>query len=140
MTLTLKIDPMLEQRLREQAARRGVKPDSYAVSAIEEKVRLDSKVPAPRSRRESELLKEINVGLPEKTWVRYDHLIEKRRAETLTSDEHRELIRLTNSVEEDHAHRMTLLVELARLRNVPLETTMSQLGIQPRRRRSAPDE
>jgi hypothetical protein len=136
MTLTLKINPTLEQRLQKQAAKRGVKPDSYAVTAIEEKLRLDRTIPAPLSHEESELLAQINSGLPAETWERYDRLIAKRRAETLTSTEYRELVRLTNTVETDHARRMELLMKLARLRNVPLEAVMKQLGLKPRRHRN----
>lgn len=132
MTLTLKIDPTLEQRLREQAAKRGVNPDSYAVAAIEEKLLLDSRLPAPITHEESELLTRINFGLPEETWERYDQLIEKRRAEKLTTEEHRELMRITNAIEEDHARRLGLVVQLARLRHVPLEALIEQLGVKPR--------
>jgi hypothetical protein len=132
MTLTLKIDPTLEQRLREQAAKRGVNPDSYAVAAIEEKLLLDSRLPAPITHEESELLTRINFGLPEETWERYDQLTEKRRAEKLTTEEHRELMRITNAIEEDHARRLGLVVQLARLRHVPLEALIEQLGVKPR--------
>lgn len=135
MTLTLKLDPTLEQRLREQAARRGLQPDSYAVAAIEERLKLDSRPPSRLSHEESKLLSQINVGLPEETWSRYDQLIARRRAQTLSPDQHGELMQITNTIEEDHARRIDLLVKLARLRNVPLESLMRELGIGPRRRR-----
>ena len=133
VTLTLKIDPTLEQRLREEAARRGINPDSYAVAAIEERVRLDSRQSAPLNHTESGLLSQINKGLPEETWSRYERLIDKRRANALTPEEHAELLRLTNAVEEDHARGVELLVKLASLRNIPLETLMFQrmIGIPP---------
>lgn len=134
MTLTLKIDQTLEQRLRKQAARRGVKPNSYAVAAIQERVRRDSRPTGPMNREESKLLSQINAGLPDKTWDRYDELVARRHAQSLTNGEHRELMRITNTVEKDHARRMGLLVKLARLRNVPLESLMRQMGIGPRRR------
>jgi hypothetical protein len=132
MTLNLKIDPGLEQRLREQAARRGVDADSYAVAAIEEKLQVDGRPSSQLSREESDLLLQINAGLPEKIWVRYDELIAKLRAQTLTDQEHEEFMRLTDVVEEDHAERIRLLGRLAKLRDVPLESLMCQLGIGPR--------
>jgi len=133
MTLNLKIDPALEQRLREQAARRGVDADSYAVAAIKEKLQIDARPSPQLSHDESELLLQINEGLPEKTWVRYDELIAKLRAQTLTDLEHEELMRLTDVIEEDHAERIRLLGRLAKLRDVPLESLMRQLGIGPRK-------
>lgn len=132
MTLTLKLDPALEQRLRKQAAKRGVAPDSYALLAIQDRLQLDSRGPASLRPAESKLLTQINRGLPESLWDRYDALIARRRAETLTRAELRELIAITNKVEVDHARRTGLLVKLAKLRGVQLEDLMNQLGIKPR--------
>jgi hypothetical protein len=109
-----------------------VPPDSYAVAAIEETVQRDSR-PSPRlSGEESELLSQINSGLPEETWVQYDRLVERRRKQTLSAQEYEQLLQLTNAVEEDHARRIGLLGKLATIRNVPLEALMHELGIGPR--------
>lgn len=132
MTLTLKINHRLERRLREEAARRGVEPNSLAVAAIEENLRWGGSG-SRLSRQESKLLTQINAGLAEELWERYDRLVSKRRAQTLTPQEHRELMQLTNTIEEDNAHRIRLLAQLARLRNVPLPSVMRELGIRPRR-------
>ena len=137
MTLNLNIDPTLERRLREQAARRGVEPDSYAVAAIEEKLQLDARPSSRLTEQESDLLSQINTGLAEETWLRFDQLVAKRKNESLTSQEHEELMRLTNSIEEDHARRIGLLGKLAMVRNVPLETLMRDLGIGPRHQGAA---
>lgn len=137
MTLNLNIEPGLEQRLREQAARRGLAPDSYAVAAIEEKLQLDSRPSRRLTHVESELLSQINAGLPEETWMRYDQLVEKRRSESLTPQEYDELMQLTNTVEEDHARRIGLLEKLAKIRDVLLEALMQELGIGPRRHGAA---
>jgi len=45
-----------------------------------------------------------------------------------------ELMRLTTEIEQDHARRISLLVERSRLRNVSLEALIRELGIGPRRR------
>jgi hypothetical protein len=137
MTLNLKIGPALEQRLREQAARRGLDADSYAVAAIEEKLQFDARPSPQLSHEESEILKQMGVGLPEQTWARYDELVAKRRAETLTHQEYEELMRLTNTVEEDHAKRIELLVKLSKIRSVPLKALMGELGIGSRQRGAA---
>jgi hypothetical protein len=84
-------------------------------------------------KKESELLLKINAGLPEATWRRQGVLDEKRRQETLTSAEHRELIALNDEIEEYGAWRIGYLAELARLRQTTLDDVMRTLGIGPRR-------
>ena len=79
------------------------------------------------------MLQKINQGLPEATWQEYQFLIAKRRAESLTPEEHTRLIALSDTIEEAHVERMTLLAELARRRQTPLKMLMGQLGIKPRK-------
>lgn len=83
------------------------------------------------SHEESALLLKINQGVPAETQRRYDVLIAKRRANTLTPEEYEELLRLTDEIEQFDATRMTYMVELARLRNMPLPALMNELGIAP---------
>ncbi len=78
---------------------------------------------------EAELLLEINRGVPPYVQKHYDELIVKRRGETLTPDEHNELLRLTHEVENVEAHRMKYLAELARLRRTSLTSLMEDLGV-----------
>ena len=80
--------------------------------------------------RESELLLRINQGLPDDAW-RYRDLIFRRRAGTLSSEEHEELLRLTDRAEVLEADRLAHLAELARLRHTSLSCLMEALGIQP---------
>jgi hypothetical protein len=80
---------------------------------------------------EAELLHQINRGLPEATQHRYDELRAKRHAETLTPEEHQELLSLVDSVEQADADRLQHLIELSQLRQVPLPNLMHQLGIHP---------
>jgi hypothetical protein len=135
MTLTLKIDPTLEQRLRQHAARRGLEPDSYAVAAIEEQLRRDRFEPPHLSHEESELLQQINLGFDGETWNRYDSLIAKREERTLTATELDELKGLTEQLEKNNLRRIEALVKLARMRNTNLEALMDQLQIKPHERR-----
>lgn len=81
--------------------------------------------------RESELLAEINRGLPRELREPFAQLVEKRDARTLTPGEHVELIRLSDKVEEFQAHRLQLLADLAQLRGVTLDQLLKDLGIAP---------
>ena len=80
---------------------------------------------------ESELLLKINQGIPPDMQRRYDELIEKRDARTLTSAEYEELLQLTDQVELLDAKRVEYLLELARLRKQPLAMLMNELGLTP---------
>jgi len=83
------------------------------------------------SAKESELLMKINQGLPAEVQMRLNALADKRRAGTLTSEEHRELLGLVNQLENAEAKRVEALGELARLRGVSVTALMQSLGIRP---------
>jgi hypothetical protein len=80
---------------------------------------------------ETELILKINQGAPSELQVRYDELVAKRRAETLTPDEHAELLRLTEQMEGLELQRVECLAALARLRQTSLTAVMDALGIRP---------
>ena len=80
---------------------------------------------------ESELLLKINQGIPRELQSRFNKLIAKRQALTLSEAEQAELIRLTDQIEQLDAERIESLAELARLRNQSLTDVMQDLGIQP---------
>ena len=82
----------------------------------------------PRS--ESELLLKINQGLPEKLKRRYEELIEKRRAETLSQKEYNELLRMTLEAEKFEAQRVECLAQLAKIRKTTLSDLIKSLGLQ----------
>ena len=79
---------------------------------------------------EAELLQKINQGIPSDTQKNYDELIAKRQDETLTPEEHRKLLHLTEHIEKLQAQRLEYLGELARLRKTSLTALMENLGIQ----------
>jgi hypothetical protein len=135
MTLNLKIDPALERRLREQAASRGIRPDSYAVAAIQEQLRRDGFEPPQLSEDESTLLQEIASGFSNEVWNRFDALTAKRQRGTLTRDELEELTGLSDQLEEQNVRRIETLLRLASLRNTSLEALMDELQIKPHARR-----
>ena len=82
------------------------------------------------SRREAELLKQINLGIAPTTWQRYDVLKAKRQAATLTDPEHTELIAIGNQIEEANARRIAALTELATMYGTSLKKVMDRFGIQ----------
>jgi len=82
------------------------------------------------SQEESELLIKINQGLPIAVRTRFAQLNEKRRADTLSEEEHAELLGLIDQIEAHDVERVKNLGKLAQLRNIPVRTLMKQLGIQ----------
>ncbi|HYW19495.1 MAG TPA: STAS/SEC14 domain-containing protein [Nodularia sp. (in: cyanobacteria)] len=80
--------------------------------------------------QESELLLKINQGISVEIQNYYNDLIAKRDIETLTDEEHRELLSLTEQIEKQQAQRIEYLVELANLRGISLNALMESLGIQ----------
>lgn len=130
MTLILDMAPEMEAQVREKAAREGLEPERYVLGAVEELLGQQGQASEPHlNRAESELLQQINEGLPADTWREYRMLIAKRDAETLTEEEYQALIRLTDTVEIAHARRIGHLVELANLRETTLDELMDALGI-----------
>lgn len=83
------------------------------------------------SPRESKLIARINRGLPEEFSKRSVQLRRRLKKNVLTDDERQELIDLTNEAESRDADRAAALLELAKLRRVPLRTLMKQMGIEP---------
>jgi len=78
---------------------------------------------------ESDLLIKINQGVSTDLKLRYDILIAKRQAETLSNDEHSELLQLTKEIEGIEARRVEYLSQLAQLRQTTLSSLMQNLGI-----------
>jgi hypothetical protein len=81
------------------------------------------------SHDETELLQAINQGIPPEVQQRYAALVARRRAGTLTPEEHGELLRLGDEIEVMDGQRAEHLAKLARLRGVSLEEVMATLGI-----------
>ncbi len=87
---------------------------------------------APRlSLSEPELLLKINSLIPDKLQERFNELIAKQQALTLTDADLSELIKVTDEIEHLDALRIGYLAELARQRQRSLIEVMQNLGIQP---------
>jgi len=90
-----------------------------------------SRHPAGLSPDESALLKKINKPFPQKKMNRFLVLDEKRQAEALSPEEHKELLSLVRQLEKYDAQRINWIGHLAVLRDVPLDHVMEQLGLNP---------
>jgi hypothetical protein len=80
---------------------------------------------------ENTLLQKIAETLPTAVQQRYNELRARLQAETLTSEEHQELLTLIDVVEQFDADRLQHLVALAQLRQITLPELLSQLKISP---------
>ncbi len=83
------------------------------------------------SQSETALLLQINQGLPIELQRRFDELVAKRQAEVITLDELRELVQITDQIEQRDVQRLAALDDLARLRRMSLSELMDAIGIQP---------
>ena len=81
------------------------------------------------AQEETALLGHINAPLALDLQRRFDELIARRQAETITSDELQELIQITNQIEHHDTQRLAALADLARLRQMTLPALMDLLGI-----------
>ena len=79
---------------------------------------------------ETDLLLEINQGIPAQVHDRYEVLLEKRDDETLAEDNYRELLDLSNQIEGFGVKRIEALAKLATFRQVSPPKIMDDLGIQ----------
>jgi hypothetical protein len=124
VSLTIELTRDEEQRLREVAARRG----RSAEAMLEAVARLQiAKEPAVS--REDELQMLLSDGLPVEFWERFNALNAKRRAESLTEEEHSELLVLLQTLERWNVKRLEIAAELATLRGVSLRDLLKQQGL-----------
>jgi hypothetical protein len=96
---------------------------SAQVAAIYQERRSDA------ATTEALLLSVVHQSLPKPTQQRWDELLEKRDAASLSASEYEELLQLTDEVEDLNVQRMTALSQLAQARGVDLRTMMRQLNL-----------
>jgi hypothetical protein len=84
------------------------------------------------SARETELFEHINRGFDAATTERYRALIRRRKRGTLTEEERREHMALSDLAENIAADRLLAVAELAELRGIPAQEMLRQLGIPSR--------
>lgn len=126
---TIQIEANLSARELMRAVEQLSQPELE--SFVAEVLELRSRRVAPcLSPAEAELLRTINQGLSGEFRQRFDELKARRQAESLTPEEHAELLRLTDQLERQEAERLQALVDLAQLRKTSLRKLMDELGIQ----------
>jgi len=106
----------LEARVRQMIAQRRA-PSSQAQ--------------LPAQHEEARLLLAIKEAPSEMAQRRFDDLMVKRMAETLTPEEHGELVELTTRREAIWARRLAAAAELARLRGISLEAIENEFQMVP---------
>src|SRR6188474_808619 len=119
--MTITITPETEERLRQRAAEEGVDLNTLANSLLSAALlenaedrntglsgQGNARPPASPSLppAEAALLQEINQGLSQVAWDQYHALVKKRRAGTLTPEEHETLIALSDEIEEANTRRI----------------------------------
>jgi hypothetical protein len=129
MALTLDVTTELEHQILREARRKGLDAKGFILGLLRDY--LASEASSRSQRGENELLEEINRGFPVEHWERYGELVEKLRGETLTSEEHAEMLSMIRIREEANVHRIQCLAELAKRRKVPMRVLMEQMGIEP---------
>ena len=125
MSLTLTLPHHAEAQLRELAQQQGVSAEDYAAQLLESFAQRRELQEAS----ESQLLQRLGFGFTEREWERYRQLVELRREANLDAAEQRELLSLSEQLEQANAKRMGVLAELAKRRQAPLETLMQEVGI-----------
>ncbi len=123
MSLTLNLEPNLEQRLRLEAEQHGLPLETWLAQELEQRFQV--------SPSEATLLQRITTGLPENFWLRYRALMQQRDAENLEPAEQLELITMSDQTEELTLQRTEALLELAKRRNTTIDALQVQFGLQP---------
>lgn len=86
------------------------------------------------SAKERDLLQIINGGFSPEEQERWDELVVKLEDRTLTRAERKELIRMTEEVEQFAVERLEALIQLAKLRKTTVDNLMDEMGLRPRDR------
>ena len=131
MSIVVQVNPSVEHRLREKAVKKGVGINQFISQFLENTFGYDTAKPASVSEQEAKLLQQVNLDIPSEKWALYLNLKQKRQKKTLSTSEHHELLNLINAVESANARRISVLAELAQLRNVSIRVLMEQLGLTP---------
>jgi hypothetical protein len=131
MTITIDLPATIEAQFRLEAAQNGVGLDNYLANVLKKVARTRAKRATKPLYDETALLKKINLAISTEEWAAYRKLVKLRQAETLTAQEHEQLILLGDKIEQANAQRLKYLLELAKLRGVALDKLIVTLGITP---------
>ena len=79
----------------------------------------------------SKLLKQINTGLLSTKQTRFEYLVARRDARTITELEFEELFKLTHDIEKNDVIRLKRIAKLADLKRMTLPEVVSFYNLQP---------
>src|SRR5947208_1754456 len=113
--LTVVLQPEIEARFRDDAAKAGLAPEQLAAQRLQE----------------ADLLWRIKTATPSQETRELHSLLRRRRAGTLSASQERRLRTMLDERENKSAQRLKDLADLARLRSTPVRQLMDQLGIHP---------
>lgn len=82
------------------------------------------------SKEETELLAQINDGIPAEILERFQSLRKKQKASTLNQEEQLELSNLVDQIESMEAKRLESMIALASVWNISINQLRERLGIQ----------
>lgn len=129
----IRVDPDLAQAFNSAPEREQERVKLAMRSALKLVPPAPTKKASALSRKESELLQQINAGLSSRQRSRMAELTDKMEFEAITDAEHKELLRLTRQMERKWAEQLRAVAALAKLRKVSLDEMLRQLGKQPGR-------
>lgn len=78
------------------------------------------------------ILLEINRGFSEAWWTNYRSLVEKRNEGRIAPDELRELVALTDTIEEVNVQRMSCFASTSKMLGLPLDELMTKAALSPK--------
>ena len=87
------------------------------------------KTPIDISEQEKKVLTKVNAPFSRKKQIRFHYLIAKRDLHTLTEEEYRELLSLTQAFEKYELRRLKLLTKLADIKKITLPEVIDYYNI-----------
>lgn len=129
MSLTIQLPVTTEHHLRENATREGMSLERYISQLLTATSVSISDKKKKKALSERELLKHVQLDIQEEDLREFYRLKELFQLGKISEQEREVLIQLNELFEIAHAKRMKYVLELANLRKVSLEKTMTDLGI-----------
>ena len=129
MSLILQINPSLEDRVRQNASRKGVDLNQFIVQFLESNFPEEKPKTKAVSKREALLLQKIDSSIPIEIWERYHILRAKRQEENINPSEIEEYTAINQQIEAANVKRLASLIELAKIRKISLDELITQLGL-----------
>lgn len=128
MSLTIELPISVEHALRKQAEKQGVALES-CISDLLSSIPTDKLSQLPKKFSEFELLEKIQLNVKPQDLEEYYRLSGLFKSGQITEVDHEKLLVLNDLIEIAHAERIKYVIELAKLRNQPLDEVVLELGL-----------